>query len=145
MRCGRLRGPHWSLVWHFIWGPPLTPRWKAPVDMMSVSFGCSFRSYIGAIPNWKGVFVVPAANLSFGFCHSAWEKRLASQSNHHPPTTHTHTHTPLQNDHRGELKSHGLRKKKKKKDMRKVFVPLIDSLSEEADGSLKKKKKTYTD
>lgn len=23
-------GPHWSLVWHFIWGPPLTPRWKAP-------------------------------------------------------------------------------------------------------------------
>lgn len=50
---------------------------KAPVDMMSVSFGCSFRSAIGTILNRKGVFVVPAANLSFGFCHSTWEKRLA--------------------------------------------------------------------
>lgn len=28
----------------------------------------------------KGVFVVAAANLSFGFCHSAWEKKISSQA-----------------------------------------------------------------
>lgn len=33
--------------------------WKARPDMMSVSFGFSFRSYIAAIQNWKGLFVVP--------------------------------------------------------------------------------------
>lgn len=38
----------------------------------------------------KGMLVVAAANLSFGFCHSAWEKKISSQ----PPHYHHHHHHP---------------------------------------------------